>query len=348
MSNQPPDGTQVDALRLARLPRDALLPARLRPGGRPTRLGRGRRVDRRLPAALLRRASAPADDRRVLLLVVAMAALGVCGLAAEQRRQRVRHLRRGLLRHTSRRSSARSLVIAALVVVVGIIVLISPVPLPWRLFAHAPAFVFTIVIGAANVFDAERERARAPAAARGRGDRASRHARRAGAHRPRPARPAGAYAVGDRGEVRAGGAPCRARAGTRARSGDARAWSASAAKRSREVRAAVAGYRARGLRGELEGARQRARRGRRRDDLRDRACRPCRLPIESALAFALRESVTNVVRHAGARHTSDSHPHRKDRDVVLEVTDDGRGGSRAGGVRPDRHARTDHGPRRIA
>ena len=70
-----------------------------------------------------------------------------------------------------------------------------------------------------------------------------------------------------------------------------------------EVRAAVVGYRAQGLRGELDGARRAL------DAAGVEATVETDLPAlpiayESALALALREAVTNVVRHAGARHAT--------------------------------------------
>lgn len=47
-------------------------------------------------------------------------------------------------------------------------------------------------------------------------------------------------------------------------------------------------------------------------------------PTESVLAWALREGVTNVIRHAGAR-AARIHLARSDRQAELELTDDGRG-----------------------
>jgi|HubBroStandDraft_3_1064219.scaffolds.fasta_scaffold06626_3 two-component system sensor histidine kinase DesK len=91
----------------------------------------------------------------------------------------------------------------------------------------------------------------------------------------------------------------------------------------REVRTAVAGYRSEGLSAEL---------GRARLALESAGIRaeyfvmPVELgpAAESALAFALREAVTNVVRHAGARSCSimlEQHGGA----TRLEVRDDGRG-----------------------
>ena len=49
-------------------------------------------------------------------------------------------------------------VVAALGGLVGLI-FVSPVPMPWRLAALGPALLFTPVVGAASIFDAERGRA---------------------------------------------------------------------------------------------------------------------------------------------------------------------------------------------
>ena len=92
-----------------------------------------------------------------------------------------------------------------------------------------------------------------------------------------------------------------------------------------EVRAAVVGYRAKGLRGELDGARRAL------DAAGVKATVVADLPAlpiayESALALALRESVTNVVRHAGARHAT-IRIGVEGSSIVLEVTADGKGSS---------------------
>ena len=91
-----------------------------------------------------------------------------------------------------------------------------------------------------------------------------------------------------------------------------------------EVRAAVVGYRAQGLRGELDGARRAL------DAAGVEATVEADLPVlpiayESALALALRESVTNVVRHARAQRAS-IRIGVEESSIVLEVTDDGQGG----------------------
>ncbi len=268
-----------------------------------------------------------ADDRRLLQVVAAMAALGIAGsflnsgasvffIYAAAGAAYLEPVRRAVQ------------VIAALVVAAGVIFLLSSTPMPWRLFAHAPALVFTIVIGAANIFDAER-------------GRAERRLRRADeeierlatlAERERIARDLHdllghtlsvivvkselAARLVEREPERAG-----------AEMHDVERIGREALS---EVRAAVAGYRAQGLRGELEGARRAL------DAAGVEATIEAELPslpiaAESALAFALREAVTNVVRHAGARH-ADIRIGVEGSDVVLEVTDDGRGGSESEGA----------------
>jgi len=262
-----------------------------------------------------------ADDRRLLAVVAAMAALGVAGsflnsgasvfiIYAAAGAAYLYPVRRAVL------------VIATLVGVVGIIFLISPVALPWRIFAHAPAFIFTIVIGAANIFDAER-------------DRAQRRLRRADeeierlatlAERERIARDLHDL-LGHTLSVIVVKAELAARLAERepARAGEEmRDVERIGREALSEVRAAVAGYRSKGLRGELDGAR-RALNAASVETGMETELPGLPIAIESALAFALRESITNVVRHSGAQkafirigieHST----------VFLEVTDDGRGG----------------------
>jgi two-component system sensor histidine kinase DesK len=96
-----------------------------------------------------------------------------------------------------------------------------------------------------------------------------------------------------------------------------------------EVRSAVRGYRAEGLDDEIANAER---------VLRAAGVEPAlevaRVPLapagERALAFALREAVTNVVRHAQARHCWIALRADGGR-AVLEVRDDGRGGTEPAG-----------------
>ncbi len=263
-----------------------------------------------------------ADDRQLLLIVGAMAGLGVAGslinggasvfvIYAAAAAAYLEPVRRAVL------------VIAALVGVLGLMMAVSPAPLPWRLVGLAPAFIFTIVTGATNLFDAERERAQR------RLRRADEEIERlaALAERERIARDLHDL-LGHTLSLIVVKSELAARLTesepTRARD-EMRDVERIGREALAEVRVAVVGYRAKGLRGELDGARRAlAAAG---VDAQVEADLPA-LPIayESALALALRESVTNVVRHADARHATIRIGVEESK-VVLEVADDGRGGS---------------------
>ncbi|GAA0314012.1 sensor histidine kinase [Actinoallomurus spadix] len=92
----------------------------------------------------------------------------------------------------------------------------------------------------------------------------------------------------------------------------------------RQVRLAVAGYRGRGLDAELDSARTALRDAGitaqvRRDDT------PLPVETDALLGWAVREGVTNVIRHSGAT-TCEITVLRRDGAAVLSVRDDGRGG----------------------
>ena len=92
-----------------------------------------------------------------------------------------------------------------------------------------------------------------------------------------------------------------------------------------EVRSAVAGYRSGGLENEISHARNAlASAGVALETQVDKTQLP---PAhEAVLALALREAVTNIVRHAGARHCR-IQLQATDAQCVLIVADDGRGGN---------------------
>jgi len=263
-----------------------------------------------------------ADDRHLLLIVGAMAALGLAGslinggasvfvIYAAALAAYLEPVRRAVL------------VIAALVGVLGLMVVIAPVPLPSRLIGLGLALIFTIVTGAANIFDAERERAER------RLRRADEEIERlaALAERERIARDLhdllghtlSLIVVKSELAVRlAESEPARA-------TDEMRDVERIGREALGEVRAAVVGYRAQGLRGELVGA-QRALAAAAVEATVEADLPALPIAYESALALALRESVTNVVRHAGARHAT-VRIGVEESSVVLEVIDDGRGGS---------------------
>jgi two-component system sensor histidine kinase DesK len=96
-----------------------------------------------------------------------------------------------------------------------------------------------------------------------------------------------------------------------------------------QVRQAVGGYRSGGLSKELEGAKE----------MLHAASIECATDIqpislapsqEAILSLAIREAVTNVVRHSGAAHCT-IRLVRADRELRLTVADDGRGGSETEG-----------------
>lgn len=211
--------------------------------------------------------------------------------------------------------------IAVLLGVVLLMLLVSPVPMPWRLATLAPAFVVTIVVGAVNVFDAERQRAH-------------RRLRRADEEIERLATLAERERIGRDLHDLLGHTlsvvVVKAELAGRLVPVDADRAAAEVDDIERiardalgEVRAAVTGYRAGGLDAQLARARHAlsAASVQARVDTTVSA-----LPAaqESVLALAVRECVTNVVRHAGAARTTIT-VHDGPDEVALEVTDDGSG-----------------------
>jgi two-component system, NarL family, sensor histidine kinase DesK len=96
-----------------------------------------------------------------------------------------------------------------------------------------------------------------------------------------------------------------------------------------QVRAAVAGYRSGGFVAELEHARSALTTA---GVELDAAVAPVQLPAthEAVLALALREAITNIVRHAAARRC-EVRLHVSGTSCVMTITDDGRGGRTAFG-----------------
>ena len=96
-----------------------------------------------------------------------------------------------------------------------------------------------------------------------------------------------------------------------------------------QVRSAVRGYRSAGLQHEIDAARATLETAGIRVEIEsDRV--PLTATQESVLALAIREAVTNVVRHAGAS-TCRISVARQDEACVVTIADDGRGGAGAFG-----------------
>ena len=264
-----------------------------------------------------------ADDRQLLLIVAATAALGVVGSLINGGASVFVIYAAGAAAYLEPARRAVQ-VIGALVGLLVALMVVSPVPWPWRLLGLAPALVFTIVTGAANLFDAERQRA-------------ERRLRRADEEIERLA------ALGERERIARDlhdllghtlsviivKSELAARLAERdpSRAGDEmRDVERIGRDALTEVRAAVVGYRANGLRGELDGAR-RALAAAGVEATVEVALPALPIAYELALAFALRESVTNVVRHAAATHATIRLGTDSAGGVALEVIDDGRGGA---------------------
>jgi two-component system sensor histidine kinase DesK len=96
-----------------------------------------------------------------------------------------------------------------------------------------------------------------------------------------------------------------------------------------EVRQAILGYRSKGLAEEFKQAKTTLETAGVAVDLQSA---PVQLPAaqEGVLSLALREAVTNVVRHARAQHCRVRFE-RSNGHCVLEISDDGRGGSQVEG-----------------
>jgi len=269
---------------------------------------------------LYRASLAERDQRRLVFLLAVMAGLGVVGTLVNAGAGVFVVYAAAL---AGRLSPVRRAVVAVAVLagLAGVMFLISTVPMPWRLLAVVPIVVFVLVIGAAGIIDGERERTQA------RLRRADEEIERLAtiAERERIARDlhdllghtlsvvvlkselAGRLVRSD---------PDRAEQEVREVEQTARTALA-------EVRSAVAGYRAKGLGAELVNAR----RALSAADVQVEAT--IDLPVlpaqhEAALALALREAVTNVVRHADAHHAT-IRAEATAEQVWLEVVDDGRG-----------------------
>ena len=260
------------------------------------------------------------DDRQTLILIACMGALAVAGSLVNGGASVFVIYAAATAGHLyPTRRAVR--VIAVLVGLVGVMVVISPTPMPWRLAAIAPALFFAPAVGAASIFDAERHRASRRLV------RANEEIERLAtiAERERIARDLHDL-LGHTLSLIVLKSELAARL-VRADPDRAAAEVNDIEQIGREalgeVRAAVTGYRARGLGAELDGARVALEAAGVEVDVH---ADPIDLhpEQESALAMALREAVTNVVRHADAHRATISIA-AAGTDVRLEVRDDGRG-----------------------
>ncbi|NLW98288.1 MAG: sensor histidine kinase [Actinomycetales bacterium] len=262
------------------------------------------------------------DQRRLTILLAAMAALGVVGtpmnsaagvfiVYAAALAGRIAPVRRAVL------------TIGVLAGLAGATFLLSRAPMPWRFLAVVPVIMLVLVIGATSIFDSERSRTQAQLR------RADEEIERlaAIAERERIARDLHDLlghtlsVIVLKAELASRLLPAdHDRAAQEMREVEQTARTALG-----EVRTAVAGYRAKGLGAELVSS-QRALTA--AGVAVDANVNLPALPAdhEAALALALREAVTNVLRHADA-HRIRVRAHATRADVELEVTDDGRGTS---------------------
>lgn len=264
------------------------------------------------------------DDRQTLILIASIGALALGGSLANSGASVFAIYAAAIAGrlYPTRRAVA---VVAGLVGLVAVMVLISPVPMPWRLAGPTPALFFTAVVGATTIFDAERDRANQRLL------RADEEIERLAtiAERERIARDLHDL-LGHTLSVVVLKSELAARL-MRSDPDRAAAEIEDIQQIGREalgeVRAAVAGYRARGLGAEIEGARVALAAAGVGVEVELHADpTDLRAEQESALAMALREAVTNVVRHADAQHATISIT-SVGTAVRLRVSDDGRGAS---------------------
>lgn len=262
------------------------------------------------------------NDRQTLFLIATIGALALAGSLVNSGASVFAIYAAAIAGrlHPTRRAVT---VVAALVGVGVVMVLISPVPMPWRLAGPTPALFFTAVVGATTIFDAERDRANRRLL------RADEEIERLAtiAERERIARDLHDL-LGHTLSVVVLKSELAARL---IRSDPDRAAADLAVIQQigraalGEVRSAVAGYRAQGLGSELDGARV-ALEAAGVDVAVHAEPIDLRPEQESALAMALREAVTNVIRHADAQGATISVT-TVGAEVRLEVTDVGHGSS---------------------
>ena len=100
----------------------------------------------------------PHDQRRRLLLIGAMAGLAFVGSFVNGGAS-VFVVYAAVAAAWLKPVRLAVMVIAGLVGLIVLMVIVSPIPMPMRLYSFAPALIFTIVTGTASIFEAERHRA---------------------------------------------------------------------------------------------------------------------------------------------------------------------------------------------
>lgn len=266
------------------------------------------------------------DRRRIRIIAIAMVALGIVGTVFNVGASVVFVYAAAVVAPLGDEEALR--IHVGITLIIALLMAFSPIELPYRIYGVLPALVFVWVIGlearrgAANVAEAERLRI----------DNVRIEALATAAERDRIARD-----IHDLLGQSLTGLVVRAQLVRRltqvdpaAAAEEATALEEGARTALEQVRAAVNGLGDVSLDDELESARQVLAVAGVEVDIRSTTdARPGAL-VERSLALALREAVTNVVRHADAR-TCRIELSRVEDSWMLEVSDDGRGGDHVEG-----------------
>lgn len=266
------------------------------------------------------------DRQRIRIIVMAMIALGILGTLFNVGASVVFVYAAAAVASLGDEEALRIHVGITLIIV--LLMAVSPIELPYRIYGVLPALVFVWVIGlesrrgVANVAEAERLRI----------DNVRIEALATAAERDRIARD-----LHDLLGQSLTGLVVRAQLVRRltqvdpdAAAEEATDLEEGARTALEQVRAAVSGLGDVSLDDELEAARQVLAAARVDADIRFMTDARPGAPVERSLAMALREAVTNVVRHADASSCR-IELSRLDDTWRLEVRDDGRGGDHVEG-----------------
>ena len=210
--------------------------------------------------------------------------------------------------------------LTGLTALVVVLVLLSSIPLPWRIWAFAPSLVLVWVVGLVTIEDMEENRA----------------------NRIHNARVEHLATLSERERISRDlhdllgqtltGIVVRSQLAQRLTRADPEAGIAEMAEVEQaaraaltEVRATVSGWRQIDLDDELTVSRNALTAAGVMLEVTREPGLVLTPSAETALGLALREAITNVVRHANARHCTVA-LHRVDGQVVLRISDDGVGG----------------------